>query len=330
MDDKTVKRYFEENARQWLRDAYEKNDYTYPVGQHRSRIVMNILMERFGSQNLNLLDIGCGGGDLCFLEAEAGHQATGIDQSEAMIKNADERRRALPAEVRSRLKFARADLRTLSNELTLGTYDAVTAMGVIYYLPEDDALFSCARDLLKPGGLFVVSFRNRLFNMVSISDHTVKEIESGAAPELISEIEELYHPIPQESVTLFIENLKQAVRQIPGDARQSVDESKSPATRDIGKTASDYSFNIEGRQHTPRQLTAEAARFGFTNTGYYGVHPHLLVPKLNKRLTPQVFNQLSDCLCAFESLPISLIWSSQFIGVFEKGHPKKQGKRSKG
>ncbi|MCK4791650.1 MAG: class I SAM-dependent methyltransferase [Desulfobacteraceae bacterium] len=318
MDDKTIKRYFEENATRWLTDAYAKSDYTYPAGLHRSRILMRILTQRFGPRSLNLLDIGCGGGDLCFLEAEVGHQATGVDQSETMISHAENSRRALSDEIRARLIFVRADLRTAGDELPRGTYDAVTAMGVIYYLPDDDALFACARDLLTPGGLLVVSCRNRLFNMVSISDYTAKEIEGGSALDLIADIEELYHPIPQDNATLFIENLKHAVSLIPSAAQRLDKERTSPVIQDDVNTTPGYTFNIEGRQHTPNQLKANAAKFGFVNRGYYGVHPHLLIPKLNKRLPPQVFNLLSDCLSAFEDLPISLTWSSQFIGVFEK------------
>jgi 2-polyprenyl-3-methyl-5-hydroxy-6-metoxy-1,4-benzoquinol methylase len=311
--DKTVKKYFEENATKWLTDAYAKSDYTYPIGLHRSRIAMRILTQNFDSRSLNLLDIGCGGGDLCFLEAEAGYQATGVDQSEAMIKHAESRRRTLPDETRARLRFICADLRTVGDELLQGTYDAVSVMGVMYYLPKDDAIFTCARRLLKPGGLLLVSCRNRLFNMISVSGYTVKEIESGSAKDLIAEIEDLYHSIPQDKATVFIENLQRVVGQISGNTQQSDEEHAFPEDR--GDT---YTFNIEGRQHTPSQLTATAANFGFVNVGYYGIHPHLLIPKLNKRLPPQVFNLLSDCLCAFEELPISLIWSSQFVGVFIK------------
>ena len=318
MDDAKVKRYFEENALKWLEDAYARGDYTYPVGLHRSRIAMRILAERFGSKSVKLLDIGCGGGDLCFLASQAGHQATGIDQSEAMINHLENRRRELPNEIRARLKFIRSDLRVVGNELPRESYDAVTAMGVIYYLPEDDSFFKLARDLLKPDGLLIVSCRNRLFNMVSISDYTMQEIGRSSALDLIAEIEELYQPIPQDNVARFIEDLKRAISQIANYAPKPYEERPSPSTQDEVGTTGGYTFDIEGRQHTPSQLTASAAKFGLINTACYGVHPHLLVPKLNKRLPPQVFNQLSDCLCAFENLPISLTWSSQFIAVFEK------------
>lgn len=318
MSDKTIKRYFEENAMKWLEDAYASSNYTYPVGLHRSRITMRILTQKFGSRSLNLLDIGCGSGDLCVLEAESGHQATGIDQSEAMINNAENRLRALPDEIRARLRFIQTGLRTVGGKLPRKTYDAVTSLGVIYYLPDDGELFTCARHLLKSGGILIISCRNRLFNMVSVSDYMLKEIECGLAPDLLTEIKGLYHQIPQGNVIRFIENLKQAVSQIPDDAQQSHEERTSPTVREDVGTTPGYTFDIEGRQHTPSQLKANAAKFGFVNVGYYGVHPHLLIPKLNRRLPPQVFNQLSDCLCAFEDLPISLIWSSQFIGVFEK------------
>jgi 2-polyprenyl-3-methyl-5-hydroxy-6-metoxy-1,4-benzoquinol methylase len=318
MDDKKISRYFEENAMKWLEDAYVKSDYTYPIGVHRSRIAMRILTQRFGSQSLNLLDIGCGGGDLCFLAAEAGYQATGIDSSKAMLSHAENCRHTFSDEIQSRVRFVRADLRTTSNGLPKGGYDAVAAMGVLYYLSEDADLFTCARDLLSSGGILMVSCRNRLFNMVSTSDYTVKEIEGGSALDLITEIGELCHSVSQDQVARFIENLEQTISQIPSNTQHSHEEHTPPTTQDEVCRTPGYTFDVEGRQHTPSQLAENAAKFGFVNIGYYGVHPHLLIPKLNRSLPPQVFNQLSDCLCAFEDLPISLIWSSQFIGVFQK------------
>src|SRR3990172_10253843 len=189
MDDTTVQKYFEENASKWLNDAYVENEYNYPIGWHRSRILMNILGQHFESQCLNLLDVGCGGGDLCVIEAENGHHATGIDQSEAMIKHAMNRQRTLPNEIKTRLKFLHADLQTMGDKLPHGTYEAMTAMGVLYYLQKDDILFSFARDILKPEGLLLVSCRNRLFDMFNGSKYMVKEIESDSALDLTKIIE---------------------------------------------------------------------------------------------------------------------------------------------
>ena len=51
---------------------------------------------------------------------------------------------------------------------------------------------------------------------------------------------------------------------------------------------------------------------------FYGVHPHIIDPNLNKMLPVKVFNQISDALTAFEEEKISLIWSSVFISVLKK------------
>lgn len=318
MDTKAIKKYFEENAVTWLSDAYATSDYTYPVGLHRTRIVMRTLVERFGSQRPNLLDIGCGGGDLCFLEAEAGYQATGVDQSATMISSAQDRWRVLPDERRSGLKFIHAELGVLRNTLPQGTYDAVTTMGVIYYLPEDDEMLQCAWDLLKPGGLLAVSCRNRLFNMFGAGEYTDKEIERGSAAELLKQIQKLYHPIADATSALFADRLEEAICRTRADRARASRQTSSGAETKRGGVTPGYTFDVVGRQHTPSDLIASAAKFGFTHIGFYGVHPHLLAPALNSRLPPQMFNQLSDALCAFEDLPISLTWSSQFIGLFEK------------
>ena len=71
-------------------------------------------------------------------------------------------------------------------------------------------------------------------------------------------------------------------------------------------------------QQSPREFVTIAKEAGFQNLGLYGVHPHLLVPKMNTLLPPQLFNNISDSLCVFEDLPISLTWSSVFIAVFQK------------
>ena len=46
----------------------------------------------------------------------------------------------------------------------------MTAMGLIEYLPDDDGLFAEAARLLRPGGRFAVSCRNRLYNLQSANE----------------------------------------------------------------------------------------------------------------------------------------------------------------
>lgn len=74
--------------------------------------------------------------------------------------------------------------------------------------------------------------------------------------------------------------------------------------------------NIKRRQHTPLGLIKEAKKYGFRCKGLYGVHPHAHLPCV-KKVMPR-YNELSHRLHRLENLPVSLVWSSQFIAVFKK------------
>lgn len=313
MDQKLTKKYFQENAEAWLKDAYEGRGYSYPTAYHRMRITLDIIKRNFNPETSNLLDIGCGGGNLCIIEAQAGYQATGIDQSEEMIKKANADLASLPVATSSSVSFNLCKFKQIDTLFPESSYDAVTALGFIGYLENDEALFFTANKLIKKDGLFIVSCRNRLFNMSSISKYTIKEIQDGTALDLIEELEDLYQKINEDEVGQLISHLKETIDCITMKQEEKVTNSKSD-----GISPPDFSFEIEARQHTPKKLIETAKKHGFVHKEYYGVHPHLFIPRLNNLLTPKIFNQLSDCLLAFERLPISLVWSSVFIGVFQK------------
>jgi len=312
MDRKIVKKYFKENAIAWLSDAYFEGDYTYPVGRHRARIVIKIIKNQFGLKKINLIDLGCGRGDLCIAEAHLGNYVTGIDQSEKMISMANKSKILLSEDVSSKIKFICGDFEKVN--LQNNTYDVATSLGVIGYLPDDDYLFTIAKKILKPNGIFIVSCRNRLFNMFPTSKYTKMEIQEESALKLVEEIEELCQPIPNKKVEKFIDSLRKTTNKISRDFNQKKDISSMNKN---SKSESLFKTTIEARQHTPKQLSLTAQKYGFKTIQYYSIHPHLFIPKLNKLLPPKIFNQLSGCLENFEDLPISLIWSSVFIAVFE-------------
>lgn len=306
MDKKTVEDHFEAHAEEWLRDSYEGDGYTYPTAYHRARIVSRILGSDSGP--LTIADLGCGGGDLAILLARQGHRVCGVDQVERMVEIAEARKAELPENIRNNVTFTQGELE--NSGLPEQEFDAVTSMGVIGYLDNDGILFRTAHDLLKPGGLFLVSCRNRLFNMNSLSFRTLNEIEAGTAPALIEEMETYCAPVPAEDAAAFLTRLEMQSAAL-GEAGAS-GESKGE------EPVAGEQPHIEARQHTPKGLNETARGLGFTPKETHGVHPHLIDPRLNRLLPPKVFNGISTALEALEHLPVSLLWSSVFISVFEK------------
>lgn len=305
-------KYFEDNARQWIAGGYDDSGYNYPTALHRVRIVSGFI-SGLNKKRLKVIDLGCGGGDLAFRLVRDGHSALGVDQSKKMIEIAENGRKKLPKKVRERVRFLREEI---DQKMMPGEkFDIVTAMGLIGYLPDDKILFKIANGLLKPGGYLLVSARNRLFNMRSIGKRTEKEIKNRYALKLIKELYGLYNQVPAEDARRFVGNLRKTVLSLPKKTSFKKESMQSPLERH-GLRAS--VLKSEPRQSTPGELKKTALKYGFKHRAYYGVHPHLLDPNLNKMLPPQLFNRVSDCLQVFEYLPISLSWSSVFIGAFKK------------
>jgi len=310
-----VRRYFSDHADRWLADAYGRRPIptTYPVGMHRVRLAIEAVARRVELQCCRLVDLGCGGGELCVHVAQLGGQATGVDIAEGMIAQAEGKRQGLSDDLAERLRFIVADV--LDNRLPAGGFDAVTALGLIEYLPEDQPFFNEANRLLRPGGVLVVSCRNRLFNLASLNQYTQREIDADQAGPLLSEIVSMTADLVcAEVMAEFVARLKAALPRLE-EAIQLDLKDQSEVTEDFRKPAS--TFGQARRQHTPMQLQASARSAGFVNPQFFAVHPHPLPPRLEKS-APRFYNQLAGVFEVFERLPVSLTFSSAFIAVFTK------------
>ena len=308
MDRKLVEEYFDSNSKAWITAGYDTDRYSYPTALYRMRRTLSILKEHLPPTGARIVDLGCGGGHLSIELARQGHEATGIDASGPMLARAVETSADESEEVRRRVEFLHGEI--IGSGPDNASFDAVTALGVIGYQPNDDVLFQEASRLLKDGGLFIVSCRNRLFNMVSMSDYTIQEIEEGRAVELVKEIQSLFIDIPPGDALAFAEQLgasaEAAGKAEERDGAESGEGEKTPFTTAFA------------RQHTPIELLTTAKKNGFSHVGYWGVHPHLLVAGLNKSFPPYLYNNLSTALESLCHLPVSLIWSSVFLGAFTK------------
>src|SRR5207247_138146 len=67
-DPSYTRRYFSDSARRWLATAYVDGTQPagYPLGSSRVRLALTAAVDRLGSACGRLVDVGCGGGDLCF------------------------------------------------------------------------------------------------------------------------------------------------------------------------------------------------------------------------------------------------------------------------
>ena len=311
-----VQEYFGRNAALWNRGHYGRDRWprVYPIGTHRVRVALEQAARRLGHTRGRLVDLGCGGGDLCAHAAQLGFDATGIDVAEGMIEQARQRVAVVTngseSDATGTVSLRVGD--ALRNDLPAASFDAVTAIGLIEYLPGDQPLFAEAQRLLKPGGVLVVSARNRVFNLQSLNEYTTTELERGSAGELVAWLRGEEPPeVDVQVLRAFASRIAEIGREIEAvlaaDLSETVDLSRDQPVP----------FGQVRRQHSPEELASAADEVGLTTPTFVGVHPHPLPPAL-ERQAPRLFNRLASAFEAFEQTPMSLRWSSALIAVFSK------------
>jgi SAM-dependent methyltransferase len=308
-----VREYFSEHARQWLRRAYDdgRHPRSYPVGIQRLRLTMEVVVERLGSRRGQLVDLGCGGGELCAHAADLGFEVVGLDIAGGMIGEAERRRGTLSEAGQRRLRLREGD--ALASGLPASGADAVTAIGLVEYLDNDDQFFREAARLLRPGGVLVVSCRNRLFNLASLNDYTRSEIEAGAAGALLAELQDFASDAGgPERLKEFTARLREAGDELDEALAEDAGEAGLPVA-----AVAVPSFDRPRRQHSPRELAMAAAAHGFSSPAFMAVHPHPLPPTF-EAIAPRFYNRLAAAMEVFERTPASLAWSSAFLGVFSR------------
>jgi 2-polyprenyl-3-methyl-5-hydroxy-6-metoxy-1,4-benzoquinol methylase len=308
-------RYFSKKSSAWIKAAYSSSgsgDY-YPVGLHRLRVVSGILKGKAITRTTSLLDMGCGGGHVSIAMARKGYRVDAIDRSASMLKTARLNAKSLPRKVSDRLSFYQCGFDQLAQTVEGKKYDVIIALGFIGYLNSDENLFDAFAPLLKKSGLLIVSCRNRLFNMFPGSKYMREEIRKGTALALLDEIDALYQKkIGERSFKYFLQNMRYVATHLSSKSLISGQGASK------NKEQKNFTSDVNPRQHTPSQLINVAKKFGLVSQGLYAVHPHLLSSKAKALFPEGAYHQLSDALCAFESEPAALAWSSVFIANFKK------------
>jgi len=109
--------------------------------------IVELLAPQAGEQ---ILDLGCGTGELTAIIAQSGAFVQGIDSSKSMIDTA---RVKYP-----RINFSVADARDFHLEEPL---DAVFSNDLLHLIKEPAAVINCVEKALNPGGRFVAEFNGK-------------------------------------------------------------------------------------------------------------------------------------------------------------------------
>ena len=300
-----VREYFDSRASAWLEQAYLADPLPakYRIGDERVRVTIEGVAGAVPAGG-SLVDLGCGGGQLCLHASRLGWKVTGVDVAEGMI---DEARR-LCEDTDVELLVAPYEDSGLPGD----AFDAVTALGLIEYLPDDDGLLREASRLLRPGGRFAVSCRNRLYNVSSLNDYTLAEAERGAVGELAGELAVTLRGADREALSRLAASLAEAADELEEAMR--LDESTPPPDLLDHPTA----FAAERRQHTPAGIAAAAEGAGLRLAGIKALHPHPL-PASVERVAPRFYNRLALAFQRpLEDSPLGLATASSFVAVLEK------------
>ena len=300
-----VKEYFDKHAEAWVEQAYVGDELAqkFPVGSERVRIALESVAPAVLDGGA-LVDLGCGGGQLLLHAAQLGWRAVGVDQAPGMIEESRRLTEGLGVE----LVEAPYDASGLDDE----SFEAVTAIGLIEYLADDDGLLREVIRLLKPGGRFAVSCRNRLYNLASANAYTERELLGADADELLIELRAAVGSTSGSDLRALARELAAAAEaleraaELDGEGAET-DLLDHPTT-----------FVEERRQHTPARLRARAEAAGLAQVAVHPVHPHPLPPG-TEPLAPRVYNRLALAWQrGLEGRPLGLAFCSAFVSTFEK------------
>jgi 2-polyprenyl-6-hydroxyphenyl methylase/3-demethylubiquinone-9 3-methyltransferase len=116
----------------------------------------NFIDERSPVAELNILDVGCGGGILSESLAQRGANVTGIDMGEAPLSVA--RLHSLESGVK--INYRKITAEELAEEQP-EQYDIVTCLEMLEHVPDPSQVIAACAKLVKPGGDVYFSTINR-------------------------------------------------------------------------------------------------------------------------------------------------------------------------
>jgi 2-polyprenyl-3-methyl-5-hydroxy-6-metoxy-1,4-benzoquinol methylase len=270
--------YFTKYAEEWSSSAHDGTYGYYPLGKIRLDKALSLISDNClnGSE---AIDFGSGPGLFARSLADIGFRVTGVDFSESMVERAKQN-----SGINTNVTFVHSEWETFSKGVTSESHDLVTALGFIYYLKDIESFASEVSRVLRPGGHFVVSFRNAEF--------------SRAANLFEAQLK--HYSLDNENLRRhFMESLifglQEGIQKI--DTLDNMPQLTLP-------------------RHTEPEVTQNFAKLGLKKIETVGLHPHLLHPSLDNDQMIKLGDILSLPLDLVDGAPLN--WFSHFITIFQK------------
>lgn len=260
MADKPVTKVasFYDSAAADYHQMYQRENLATLEGYPANYFRLQILIRRLSTLGARrVYEIGVGEGTPLVAMAKLGLEVAGCDISEAMVAAARQNFKASGLSQELIQWGDVEDATTLARQLKDGKYDAVIAAGVLPHIRNDRLMLETVKMCLKPGGVALIEFRNKLFSLFTfnrltkefILDDLLREVAPGIRAAVEAEL----------------------------DRRCAVDLPKARAARDAGEIGYD---EILSKFHNPFELQETFQAAGFVDPQIHWYHYHAAPPML--------------------------------------------------
>lgn len=265
-----VEKYYDSVAREYGRQYSNDNFYdinrTYPSDYFRLQILINSFLKNGVKR---AIEIGVGEGTPLVKLNKAGIDTCGIDISHSMIREANANLISNGLDG-SMVQYGNIeDPASYCEILADGKFDGLLAMGVMPHVKNDDFVIENMSNMLNPGGIAFVEFRNKLFSLFSFNRYTVDFVINDLLKNVDNEV-------------------KMAVRK-DLESRLRVD---MPPVRGKTEDGSPGYDSILSKFHNPFEVRKTFERLGFTDIKFHYYHYHAATPYLEPSM-PELFRKES-------------------------------------
>lgn len=247
--------YYDSEASDYHRMYQRENLATlerYPANYFRLQILVRRLAA-LGAKRV--YEIGVGEGSPLVAMAKLGLEVAGCDISESMVAAARDNF-ANSGLSRELIQWGDVeDATTIARQLKDGQFDAVIAAGVLPHIRNDRLMLETLKMCLKPGGVALIEFRNKLFSLFTFNRLTKEFI-----------LDDLLKDVPSK--------IKAAV-EAELDKRCAVDLPRMRTARPGSELGYD---EILSKFHNPFELQDQFRSAGFVNVNVHWYHYHPAPP----------------------------------------------------